>query len=148
MNIPRNTIDLVMAFEGFYSKPYLCPTGVPTIGFGTIRYPGGKRVSLKDPEISSKTAILYMETELSRNLVETVRISPILLIVPETWIGAIVDFVYNLGVGNYQNSTLRRKINGEEWEDVPYQLGRWIYGGGKKLRGLVLRRQAEAQFFL
>ena len=147
MNVPQNTIDLVTAFEGFYPKPYICPAGVPSIGYGTIRYPDGKRVSLKDPEISKQTAELYMAHELERNLAEALRICPILLMTPETWLGAIVDFIYNLGAGNFQNSTLRRKINAEEWDDVPYQLSRWVYGGGKILKGLVLRRQAEGAFF-
>jgi len=46
-----------------------------------------------------------------------------------------------------QKSTLRRKINNEEWEDVPAELNKWVYGGGKKLKGLVLRRQADAVYF-
>jgi len=66
---------------------------------------------------------------------------------PEVWLGAICDFVFNLGAGRLQSSTLRRKINTEEWDDVPYELSRWVYGGGKKLRGLVLRREAESAFF-
>ena len=147
MKIPNNTLELVMSFEGFYATPYLCPANIPTIGYGSIRYPDGKRVSLKDPPITQKTAILYMEEELQRNLVETVRICPILLTAPEKWLGAIVDFVYNLGAGNLQTSTLRRKINAEEWGSVPYELNRWVHGGGKRLRGLVLRRQAEGAYF-
>ena len=56
---------------------------------------------------------------------------------------AIVDFAYNLGVGRLQTSTLRRKINELDWEAVAKELMRWVYGGGKKLPGLVKRRQAE-----
>jgi Phage-related lysozyme (muraminidase) len=145
--IPPNAIELVIAFEGFYAKPYLCPANVPTIGYGTIRYPDGRRVKLTDSEISEKTAILYMENEMTKCFTETIRICPILLTCPEEWLGAIMDFTYNLGTTNLQNSTLRRKINAEEWDEVPTQLSRWVYGGGRVLRGLVLRRQAEGAFY-
>jgi len=148
MEVPKNAFDLVIAFEGFYSRPYLCPASVPTIGFGTIRYPNGRRVTLKDEAISKETALAYAEYELKRCLVDTVRICPVLLRHPSEWLGAIVDFVYNLGAGNLRSSALRRKINEEEWEEVPFQLSRWVYGGGKKLKGLVLRREMEANYFV
>ena len=72
---------------------------------------------------------------------------PNLLIEDENWLGAIVDFTFNLGVGRLKASTLRKKINMEDWDDVPFELNKWVYGGGKRLKGLVLRRQAEAAYF-
>jgi lysozyme len=62
--------------------------------------------------------------------------------------GAIMDFVYNLGVGRLQASTLRRKINVQDWRGAAKELRKWVYGGGRKLPGLVLRREAESIFFL
>ena len=56
---------------------------------------------------------------------------------------AIVDFVYNLGIGRLQTSTLKRKINSQEWEAAQEQLMLWTKGGGKVLPGLLKRRQAE-----
>ena len=56
---------------------------------------------------------------------------------------AIVDFVYNLGIGRLQTSTLKRKINSQEWEAAKEQLMLWTKGGGKVLPGLLKRRQAE-----
>jgi lysozyme len=56
---------------------------------------------------------------------------------------AIVDFVYNLGIGRLQTSTLKRKINAQEWEQAQEQLMLWTKGGGKVLPGLLKRRQAE-----
>jgi lysozyme len=50
---------------------------------------------------------------------------------------------FNLGAGSLQRSTLRRKINREEHEDVPAEFLRWVWAGGKKLCGLVRRRKAE-----
>jgi lysozyme len=56
---------------------------------------------------------------------------------------AIVDFTYNLGVGRLQTSTLRRKINAQDWDGAKEQLMLWTRGGGKVLPGLVRRREAE-----
>jgi lysozyme len=61
---------------------------------------------------------------------------------------ALVSFTYNLGGEALQRSTLRRKINREEHAEVPEQFMRWVWAGGRKLRGLVRRRAAEAKVYL
>ena len=53
-------------------------------------------------------------------------------------------FTFNLGSGALQRSTLRRKVNREEHDDVPAQFKRWVWAGGKRLKGLVRRRSEEA----
>jgi lysozyme len=139
MEVPGNAIELAMFFEGFYAKPYICPAGFWTIGYGHL-------CSKDHPEISKWKAEEYLAEDLQDALAGTLRLCPGLM-VDERWLGAIVDFTFNLGAGRLQASTLRRKINQEAWVDVPAQLMRWVYGGGKKLRGLVLRRQVEAVYF-
>lgn len=148
MEVPNNAMELVLHFEGFYPKVYRCPANIPTIGIGTIRYPNGNRVTMADPEITRLQATEYMENELQSCVSEAARICPLLLTMPEQCLGAIADFVYNLGASRLQASTLRRKINNREWEDIPTELRRWVMGGGKRLKGLVLRREAEAEYFL
>lgn len=59
-------------------------------------------------------------------------------------LGALVDFAYNAGTGALKASTLRRKVNAGEWGAVPTELRKWVKGGGRVLRGLVIRREAEA----
>lgn len=147
MNIPKHARELAQTFEGFYSHPYLCPAGVPTIGYGTTRYPNGKNVSLADLPITREQAMELMEWELSICLKAVIKYCPVLLVQDEVMLGAIVDFVYNLGAGRLQQSTLRRKINAQDWSAVPTELNKWVFGGGRKLKGLVLRRAAEAAFF-
>lgn len=56
---------------------------------------------------------------------------------------ALVSFTFNLGSGALQRSTLRRKVNREEHADVPREFLRWVWAGGKKLKGLIKRREAE-----
>jgi len=72
------------------------------------------------------------------------RYCPVLASEPEGRLAAIVDFTFNLGAGRLQTSTLRRRVNQRDWTGAAQELRRWVYGGGRLLRGLVLRREAEA----
>ena len=60
----------------------------------------------------------------------------------------LTDFAYNLGVPRYRASTLRKRIDIEDWERAATEIRRWNRGGGRILKGLVLRREAEAQLIL
>ena len=134
---------LAKRFEGLYLMPYLCPAGVPTIGVGATYYEDGTRVRLTDPPISRERAealLLWM--------VRTKYLPAVLRLCPEVdnpnRLAALIDFTFNLGAGQLQASTLRRRVNAGRWGDVPNELRKWVIGGGKTLRGLVLRRKAEA----
>lgn len=129
--------ELIRRFEGFRSKPYLCPAGVWTIGYGTT-----KNVTKTHPVVSVQQAELMMRVDALEAYSSVTRMSPVLLTCPGHAC-AMADFVYNLGLGRYRASTLRRKIDSEEWGSVPSELRKWVWGGGKKLPGLILRRQAE-----
>lgn len=61
---------------------------------------------------------------------------------------ALVSFTFNLGAGALQRSTLRRRVNREEHEVVPAEFRRWVWAGGRKLKGLVWRREAEAARYM
>jgi lysozyme len=60
---------------------------------------------------------------------------------------ALVSFTFNLGSGALQRSTLRRKVNREDHAEVPAEFLRWVWAGGKKLKGLIRRREAEAALY-
>lgn len=135
--------DLCRQFEGFFSKPYLCPAGIPTIGYGTVWYPDGRQVTLNDEPITKAQADELLLYNLSRFLVETIKLCPVLAAESPGRLAAILDFTYNLGPGRLKVSTLRKKVNSREWSDVKDELMKWTRGGGKILPGLVRRRQAE-----
>lgn len=136
--------DLCRRFEGFRSSSYLCPSGVPTIGFGSTRYADGRQVWLGDPPITREQAEELLELQLRREYLPGVlRLCPGLVAHPGA-LNATVDFAYNLGVGRLQTSTLRRCINRGDWQGAKEQLGKWVRGGGRVLPGLVARRAAEA----
>lgn len=144
--------ELCRRFEGFKSKPYLCPAGVPTIGYGSTYYADSRKVTLQDPPMDEPTARVLLMTELAHTYAPAViRQCPNLLVLAAQGdlgkINAIVDFCYNLGVGRLQTSTLKRKINAQDWEGAKEQLKLWTRGGGKVLNGLVKRRDAECALF-
>lgn len=134
---------LCRPFEGLRLKPYICPAGYATIGYGTVWKPDGTQVTMEHPPIDKATAEAWLLHELRHNyLAGVVRSSPGLIKFPRA-LGAITDFAYNLGVARYRASTLRRRIDAEDWEGAKEQLMLWVRGGGRVLPGLVKRRQAE-----
>lgn len=153
---PREPIDiaataigiaavLIRKFEGFSEHPYLCPAGVWTIGYGFTYYPDGRRVMPNDPPITrdaaNKMLLKFIEREW---LPKVIKACPVLIRETPERLAAIIDFAFNLGAGNLQASTLRRRINEERWADVPAELMKWNKAGGRVLRGLTLRRKAES----
>jgi lysozyme len=137
---------LCRPFEGLRLKPYICPAGYPTIGFGTVFKPDGTKVTMEHPEISKETAEEWLLSELKTNyLAGVLKASPSLISYPRV-LGAMTDFAYNLGVARYRGSTLRKKVDEQDWESAKEQLMLWTRGGGKVLPGLVKRRQAECRF--
>jgi len=141
----KRGVDLVTLFEGYSSTPYRCSAGVWTIGFGTTRYPNGKRVTKFDPECTRGKAEAWLHHELVKAERAVIRYcKPYLNDIQRA---ALASFVYNLGSGAFRASTLRRRINSNDWEDVPYQLSRWNKAGGRVLRGLSRRRAAEAELW-
>lgn len=155
MNL-RIATELCRRFEGLHRVgsdgliyPYICPAGFPTQGYGTVWRPDGRRVTMDDPPITRETALQWLVTELLNTYAPgTLRQCPGLLplaVATDDWraLNAIVDFTYNLGVGRLQTSTLRRKINAQDWEGAKTELRKWVRGGGRILPGLVKRREAE-----
>lgn len=151
-------VALCKQFEGLHRVgrdgliyPYVCPAGYPTIGWGTVYKPSGKKVTMEDPPITRDIADAWLMDELQRVCALAVmRQCPELFawsVANGQWrqFCAIADFTYNLGAGRLQTSTLRRKLRALDWEGAQEQLKLWVRGGGKVLPGLVKRRDAEAK---
>lgn len=135
--------ELCRRFEGFRANPYLCPAGVPTIGYGSTYYSDGRKVSLTDPGMDEPTARALLMLELEHTYAAGVlRLCPG-LVAFEGAFNAAVDFAYNLGLGRLQTSTLRRKLMASDWDGAREQLKLWTRAGGRVLPGLVKRREAE-----
>lgn len=146
ITVPQAAIDLAKRFEGFHrvakvdpgrAQPYICPAGYWTIGYGHL-------CESNHPPITEVEAEVYLAQDLQTALAATLRYCPVLATEPEGRLSAILDFTFNLGAGRLQTSTLRRRINQRDWATAGMELRRWVYGGGKVLRGLVMRREYEA----
>lgn len=138
-------VDLVTLFEGYSSTPYRCAAGVWTIGFGTTRYPNGRRVKGGDVNCNREQAEQWLHHVLGEAEQVVVRYCKPYL--NENQRAALASFVYNLGSGAFRASTLRRRINTGDFDDVPYQMSRWNKAGGRVLRGLSRRRAAEVELW-
>lgn len=156
MQPSQKCIVLVKHYELFMPNPYLCPAGVPTIGYGTTVYDNGEKVSLKDPKITEADASELLNHDLSsfstgvNHLLKTM--------VTQEQFDALVSFSYNLGAGALSESTLLKLINANiistdaNWKSsITKEFAKWnkakIKGVLTELAGLTARRQAEAYLF-
>lgn len=136
---------LARRWEGFRSRPYLCPAGIPSIGYGFTYYADGTIVTLNDPPMTRAQAQSLLEFLVrTKYMPQVIRLCP--SIDSPGRLGAITDFAFNLGSGSLRSSNLRKKILANDWAAVPAELRKWIRGGGKILRGLVLRREDEIAY--
>ena len=143
-HITQEGLNLIKTFEGFEPEIYLDAAGLPTIGYGHLIRPGEHKMF--EGGISEPAA----QALLSKDVWSAERSVLRLISVPLTdgQYDALVSFTFNLGGGALQRSTLRRKINREEHNEVPEQLMRWVWAGGRRLRGLARRREAEAGLYM
>lgn len=134
------TSEIAKRFEGLSLKPYVCPAGYWTIGYGHLCPAKQRPISLAEAEE-------FLALDVEAALRSVIRLCPVLLTEPENKLATIVDFTFNLGAGRLAASTLLRRLRARDWDTVPVELRKWVFGGGRKLPGLVLRREAEVVFF-
>jgi len=140
MKISSNGLELIKHFEGFESKAYYCPAGVLTIGYGhTMGVQEGEEWS---EDHASHMLEIEIEERYAKAVTDLVKVP-----LDQNMFDALVSWVYNLGRGNLESSTLLKVLNSGDYEGVPAQIKRWNKAGGKVLEGLVRRREAEANLF-
>lgn len=135
-------VDLIKRFEGFKPQAYLDPVGIPTIGYGHTKAVTNHHVRTKRRITEQEAeALLKADLEEAERAVE----HPINVPLNDHQFAALVSFTFNLGSGNLQESTLRRKLNAGNYEAIPSEMSRWV---GCTLRGLVRRRADEGELFM
>ena len=137
-------VDLIKAFEGYSPTIYICAGGYPTIGWGHLikkrdreKYVGG---------IDETTATMLLRRDLIDAEQHVARFISVDL--SDEQHGALVSFTFNLGGGALQSSTLRGLLNDGKYVDAANEFVRWVFAGGKKLKGLIRRRRAEKDMFM
>lgn len=138
MKISNNGLDLIKHFEGLRLKAYKDPIGIWTIGYGHIK------LAKEGMVITEREANAMLEHEIEEY---EGYINKRNLCLNQNQFDALVSWVYNLGPANLVSSTLLKRLNSNDYWDVPKQIKRWNRGGGKVLAGLVRRRNAEALLF-
>lgn len=143
------TLDLITSFEGFVDQWYPDPAHgwkVPTCCYGHTDAAGPPYY--KDTKTKRFTKAEGREI-LGRDLVKYENAIRNLVRVPlnENQFGALVSWCYNVGPGNVAKSTLVKRLNAGQYDAVPAELSKWNKAGGKALKGLTRRREAEAALF-
>jgi len=142
-HITQNGLSLIKRFEGFEPKIYLDAAGLPTIGYGHLLLQGEAEMFKNGISEAAGEALLIKDVLLAEQAVCRLIKAPL----TDGQFDALVSFTFNLGSGALQRSTLRHKVNREEHEEVPEQFMRWVWAGGRKLKGLIRRREAEATLY-
>ena len=136
----NKAVELVKGFEGFSGKAYICPAGVPTIGYG---HTGNVH---PNDTITQTEATALLERDLQRfqdGVKKAVKVP-----LNDNQLAALTSFAYNVGLGAFGTSTLLKQLNEGHYDLAADQFLRWTKGGGKELPGLVTRRAAERAVFL
>jgi lysozyme len=147
--VPAGVPTLVKQFEGLKLSRYLDPAGIPTYGWGHVIQPNdppsplvtAQAQELLDGDLASAAS------ELCQSLHPSLVIS-----MTDGQYGALVDFVFNEGIGRFRASTMCHFVNTDQLPLVTGEFGKWTYGkvNGVEtvLDGLVKRREAEKQMWL
>lgn len=166
MKISEKGEHLMHFFEGYRNKPYRCSAAIWTVGWGhamyadqlnlpNVRKEGYTGLIRSDYQLKGEDNRVWSKDELV-NLFKVdidtfergiLRLSPTLAS-HQSKFDAVVSFAYNAGLGNYQRSTIRMKVNRGDWEGAAEAFMSWTKAGGKEVAGLVKRRKAEVALFL
>jgi lysozyme len=143
MKLDNKGYLLICEFEGFSAKPYLCPAKLATIGYGNTFYADGKKVTMVDKPIT-KIEAFDMFKEIADKFAKKVS-KCVTSSLNQNQFNSLVSFAYNVGVANFMNSTLLKRVNANHNDpDIRTQFLRWDKVGTKKLAGLTKRRIYEA----
>lgn len=140
MKTSQKGIDLIKRFEGFSPTAYLCPAGVWTIGYG---HTAGVRAG---DSVDEDTAEDFLREDLAD---AEGAVGKYVKVPLKQWqFDALVSFTFNLGSGNLYSSTLLKKVNRNPDDSaIRQEFEKWVYAGGRVLKGLVDRRKAEADMY-
>ena len=148
MSLSKDGYDLIKHFEQLSLNAYLCPAGIPTIGWGHTGkdVKMGNRVSVKEAEALLAMDVADFEEDVN-NLVKV----PL----KQCQFDALVSFAFNCGsdidtdniAEGLGDSTLLKKLNAKDYVGASQEFHKWVRAGGRVLAGLIRRRKAESALF-
>ncbi|MBT9167518.1 MAG: Lysozyme RrrD [Syntrophomonadaceae bacterium] len=138
--VTQTGMNLIKHFEGFSPTPYICSGGYPTIGYGHVIRP---HESFTRP-LSKQEASALLAKDLfiaERAVLRLIRVP-----LEDSQFDSLTSFTFNVGSGALQRSTLRARLNRGDY-DIGNEFLKWIWAGGRVVRGLFRRRVAEKEMF-
>ena len=154
MNISENGKKLLAQWEGFDRQVYDDVAGLPTIGVGHLltrdELSSGKiriagQVVRYHDGLTEQQVYDLLDQDLDR--FERAVNEAVTVPLEQHQFDALVSFSFNVGVGAFKDSTLLKRLNAGDYAEVPNQLRRWVRSGGKKVQGLVNRREHEIKLW-
>jgi len=145
MKLNEKGTVLLHHFEGLKLKAYKCPADVWTIGYGNTFYEDGSKVKQGETVTKERANQLFDSVAVSfaKQITGSIKAS-----LNENQFSSLVSFAYNVGVANFKKSTLLKKINLDKNDPSIFsEFLKWDKSLGKVLRGLTLRREAEANLY-
>ena len=146
MKLSDKGYDLIKKFEGYSDRPYKCPAGISTIGYGNTYYPNGTKVKITDKQITREYAneiLAHTADEFAADVLKLVKTN-----ITVNQLNALTSFAYNVGVANLQKSTLLKLVNLNPNDAmIAKEFLKWNKAAGKELKGLTNRRIAESALY-
>lgn len=139
--ISHEGVNFIAHFEGYVPVRYKDPIGIVTIGYGHVVKEGEV---IREP-LTPDTAKELLRKDIEEH--EAGMTSAIKQPLKQPQWDAVASWTFNLGVGSLNRSNLLKRLNAGEHAQVPDEIRKWIYAGGQVLRGLVIRREAEANLY-
>jgi len=146
MKLSDKGYELIKRFEGYSDRPYKCPAGISTIGYGNTYYPNGTKVKITDKQITREYAneiLAHTADEFAEDVLKLVKSK-----ITVNQLNALTSFAYNVGVANLQKSTLLKLVNINPNDgNIAKEFLKWNKAAGKVLNGLTNRRIAESALY-
>ena len=139
MTYSQSGLHLTEQFESCRLTAYLDSKGIPTIGWG---HTAG--VQLGDT-CTQEQADAWLQRDIGWAVGVVNR--AVTVAVTQGEFDAVVDLVFNIGSGNFMNSTMLAKLNAKDYNGAAEEFQRWDKSGGQVVAGLLRRRLAEEQEF-
>lgn len=144
MSFDEKLFDFIKRMEGLELTVYKDSIGLPTVGIGHLIKPSDN-LKVGD-RITQEEAMRLFKEDAATAVSAVERLVKVLL--TENQKIALVSFVFNLGANALAKSTLLKYLNSGQIPEAADQFAKWVYAGGRKLQGLINRRNAEKQLFL
>lgn len=149
--VPPQCVDIIAEFEGFRPVPYLCPAGVPTIGYGNTFYADGRKVQMSDAAITEPQAKTMLVVVIEKDFWDVLKNTiPNWEAMNDNQRSALTSFAFNLGAhffGNPGFNTISAVLRDRAWDEVPSALLLYRNPGSPFEEGLRRRREAEGKLW-